>query len=101
MKTHIDSYKGDSPLMEELDAICEGRSKLDLAEEIWKLRRGPNGATWTEVDGFQGVLKHCHAAEACKVDLSEAVFCVHKGKFYALKLPDLISPATLRSPADG
>ena len=29
----------DSPLMEELDAITEGKSKLDLAEEIWRLRR--------------------------------------------------------------
>ena len=36
--THKDSYEGASPLMEELDAICEGKSKLDLAVEIWKLR---------------------------------------------------------------
>lgn len=34
----------ESPLMEELDAIMEGKSKLDLAEEIWRMRRsGPNG----------------------------------------------------------
>lgn len=27
-----------SPTWDELDAICKGRSAMDLAEEIWRLR---------------------------------------------------------------
>ena len=34
----------DSPTWDELDAIAKGKSAMDLAEEIWRLRRsnGPS-----------------------------------------------------------
>lgn len=33
----------ESPTWDELDAICKGKSAMDLAEEIWRLRRdGPS-----------------------------------------------------------
>ena len=33
-----DSYIPDSPTWDELDAIAKGKSVIDLAEEIWRLR---------------------------------------------------------------
>lgn len=62
-----DSYNV-SPLMEELDAIIEGKSKLDLAEEIWRLRRsaGPSRHMAPNVDGrdfYELCQQYRHAKE--------------------------------------
>lgn len=46
---------------------------------------------WVEVEGYEGVLKHCGTSDAIKIELPEGLFAIVGGKFYAYKVPS-ISP---------
>ena len=52
------------------------------------------GFAWVEVEGYEGVLKHCRARDAVKLEPKEhtGIFCLVGNKFYALKVPPAPKP---------
>jgi hypothetical protein len=75
-----------------LDADGQALSFHDVVMALNQALRPEEG--WREVEGYEGILKHCGARDAVKLEMDRGafsgIFCYRDGKFYAYRLPPLL-----------